>query len=237
MTLPTSVDALKSTVGRRGGFARSNRFALYMSNPAGQNILTGGGGGIGGALSGVASNAIRGVLSGGSFNPMAFLNDPRDIYLLCESCSIPGKNIATEERKTSMKSVKMPYQYIMEDVTFVFNLTNDYYIWKYFKGWMDKVLPSADDIHNHRFNYKNEYTTDIIIQQMAQQDFVPVHSIKLKNAYPVTINSIELSNQVADDTLRCTVVMTYDTWEEQGIVEGLLDVGKNTISNIIGKKF
>ena len=233
--LPANVDTLKATINRRGGLAKSNRFAIYMSNPAGQNILTGG---ASGALSSVAGTALRSVVTGGGFSPTSFLNDPRDIYLLAESVTLPGRSFTTSDRRIGVKSTKIPYAIMTDDtVKMTFLLTNDYYIWKYFKGWMDKVLPSADDIHNHRFNYKNEYTTDIIIQQMAQQDFVPVHSIKLKNAYPVTINSIELSNQVADDTLRCTVVMTYDTWEEQGIVEGLLDVGKNTISNIIGKKF
>jgi hypothetical protein len=40
------IDTLKATINRRGGMARANKFAVYMTNPAGQNLFTGGGGGI-----------------------------------------------------------------------------------------------------------------------------------------------------------------------------------------------
>jgi len=31
--LPVGIDTLKSTIGRRGGVARSNRFAIYITHP------------------------------------------------------------------------------------------------------------------------------------------------------------------------------------------------------------
>ena len=31
MALPASIDTLKSTIGKRGGVSKSNRFAIYMN--------------------------------------------------------------------------------------------------------------------------------------------------------------------------------------------------------------
>ena len=40
MSLPVSIDTLKSTINRRGGVARGNRFAVYVSHPSkGMNSL------------------------------------------------------------------------------------------------------------------------------------------------------------------------------------------------------
>jgi hypothetical protein len=227
--LPGNVDTLKATINRRGGLAKSNRFAIYMSNPAGQNILTGG---ASGALSSVAGTALRSVVTGGGFSPTAFLNDPRDIYLLAESVTIPGRAFTTSDRRIGVKTTKVPYGIMTDDtVKMTFLLTNDYYIWKYFKSWMDLIAPPSDDITEIKMNYKNNYTTDIQIQQIASGDFVPAYSISLANAYPMSLDAVELSNG-SDDYLRCTVSMAYDNWEEQGLIDGMLGAAGTTIGNI-----
>jgi hypothetical protein len=228
--LPANVDTLKATINRRGGLAKTNRFAIYMSNPAGQNIFTGGAG-IGGAISGLASNGLRSLVTGGGFSPTSFLNDPRDIYLLAESCTLPGRSFTTSDRRIGVKTTKVPYGIMSEDIKFTFHLTNDYYIWKYFKSWMDLIAPPSDDINEIKINYKNKYTTDVQIQQMASGDYIPAYSISLMNAYPIAVDSIELSN-AGEDYVRCSVTMTYDNWEEKGLIDGMLGATKTTIGNI-----
>ena len=230
--LPANVDTLKSTINRRGGLAIANKFAIYMSNPAGQNILTGGIGGTGAVASSIATTALKSVVTGGGFSPTSFLNDPRDIYLLAESVTIPGRSFTTSDRRIGVKTTKVPYGIMTDDtVKMTFILTNDYYIWKYFKSWMDFIVPPSDDLNEMKINYKNNYTTDIQIQQMASGDFVPAYSVSLSNAYPMSIDSVELSN-ANDDYLRCTVSMAYDNWEEQDLIDGLIGAARTTIGNI-----
>ena len=75
MVLPASVDTLRGTLGKRGGVAKANRFSIYMPLP----------------LISINPGAIlTNLASGNGFNPMSLLNDPRDMSLLCESCSLPG---------------------------------------------------------------------------------------------------------------------------------------------------
>ena len=229
--LPANIDTLKSTINRRGGLAIANKFAIYMNNPAGQNILTGGAGGIGATIGSLATKGLQSLATGSSFSPTAFLNDPRDMYLLAESCTLPGRSFMTSDRRTGIKTTKVAYGVDTSAVKFTFLLTNDYYIWKYFKSWMDFIVPPSDDINELKLNYKNSYSTDIQIQQMASGDFIPSYSISLKNAYPIAIDSVELSN-TSSDYLRCTVSMAYDNWEEQGLLDAALGTAGNLIGNI-----
>jgi hypothetical protein len=127
----------------------------------------------------------------------------------------------------------MPYGVMTDEISFTFLLTNDYYIWKYFKNWMDLIVPPDENINKMKLNYKQVYQTDVIIQQMSSADFVPVQSVKLVNAFPITINAVELSNATENDAMRCTITMTYDNWEEQGLIDGMLGAVGKTISNII----
>ena len=229
--LPANIDTLKSTINRRGGLAIANKFAIYMNNPAGQNILTGGAGGIGATIGSLATKGLQSLATGSSFSPTAFLNDPRDMYLLAESCTLPGRSFMTSDRRTGIKTTKVAYGVDTSAVKFTFLLTNDYYIWKYFKSWMDFIVPPSDDINELKLNYKNSYSTDIQIQQMASGDFIPSYSISLKNAYPIAIDSVELSN-TSSDYLRCTVSMAYDNWEEQDLLDAALGTAGNLIGNI-----
>ena len=229
--LPANVDTLKSTINRRGGLAIANKFAIYMNNPAGQNILTGGAGGLGSTIGSLATKGLQSLATGSSFSPTAFLNDPRDMYLLAESCTLPGRSFMTSDRRTGIKTTKVAYGIDTSAVKFTFLLTNDYYIWKYFKSWMDFIVPPSDDINELKLNYKNNYSTDIQIQQMASGDFIPSYSISLKNAYPISIDSVELSN-TSSDYVRCTVSMAYDNWEEQDLLDAALGTAGNLIGNI-----
>lgn len=95
MSLPGNIDDLKATIGKRGGVARANRFAIYITHPKMKGSM--GVGLLNTDIGGLISNAAGSYLSGGTMDPMAFINDPRDMFLLCESVQLPGKRIATME--------------------------------------------------------------------------------------------------------------------------------------------
>ena len=113
MALPAGIDTLKSTIGRRGGLTKANRFALYISHPGKKPSF------FNNDLEGILGNAARSVISGGSLSLKSFIEDPRDMYLLCESVTIPGRQITTQEHFVDMKAVKKPYAYMNEDVSLV----------------------------------------------------------------------------------------------------------------------
>ena len=227
MALPAGIDTLKSTIGRRGGLAKGNRFALYISHPAKKPSL------INNDIEGILNNAARSLISGGSLSLKSFIEDPRDMYLLCESVTIPGRQIATQEHFTDVKAVKKPYAYMNEDVNMVFHLTNDMYIWNFFNSWQQAIIDPAG---NRTVSFLDDIGSEVLIQIMGNTDYIPVKTIKLKNAFPTTLGSVELSNTAENQTLRCNVTMSYEDWEEVGTLDGFTNLaGRATdlISNSV----
>lgn len=225
--LPTTIDDLKSTIGRRGGAARTNRFAVYMTHPSGKQGL------LNTDWAGLASNLITTKLPGGSFDAGMFFNDPRDMFLLCDSVQMPGKRISSMEKRTTHKAIKKPYSYMVDEVTFTFTLTNDYYVKKYFDSWQNMIV-SGDD---KSIAYKDEYTTDIVIQQMSNgNDFIPGYGVKLLNAFPIAVNAIELSNQSQNDVVRVTITVGFDDWTEEGLLDSVGSLAEQGLSLLKGTR-
>jgi hypothetical protein len=211
---PGSIDSFKSTIGKRGGLAKTNRFAVFMSPPD-QSLLNI-------DIGNIFVSAIS-----GNFNAKSLINDPRDIGLLCESCSIPGRQIQTMEHSHFRQSVKVANSYFNEDVTFVFHLTNDYYMKKMFDKWTSLVI----NPDTFKLNYDSTYKRDVTIQQLNEKD-VPVYGITLRNAYPVTVQSVELNNSAQDSIQKLSITMTYEDFVPEGGVSSALSGIKNAIGGI-----
>ena len=130
VTNPSSIDDLKAVINKRTGLARQNRFNIIMTPPAAQFVNNDWGGLIQQALT-------------GNLGLNDFVNDPRDVALLCESCSMPGRDIQTQDVQHKMvgQNVKFATGYAVEDVTMTFLLTNDYYLKKVMEKWQNYCRP------------------------------------------------------------------------------------------------
>ena len=206
------INDLKSVFSKRQGPAYSNRFMLFMAPPS-QTLLN---------LD--IGAAITGVLGGG-LSIGQFVNDPRDITLLCESCTLPGRAISTIDYQNVKQAVKIPYSFINEDITFTFLLTGDYYMRKMFDKWLGMVF----DTDNYLLRYRDTYTTDVRIAQLNKNN-IPVYTVQLHNAYPTAINAISLDNTAESTIQKVTVNMTYETY----VVEGMFDAAKGVMKGLAG---
>jgi len=225
MALPVSIDTLKSTINRRGGVARGNRFAVYITHPSrGMNSL----------LNFNPATLLSNLISGDGVNAGDFIQDPRDMFLLCKSCTLPGKRISTTEATHNHNLSKKPYSAETDEVTMSFIMTNDYYIKKYFDMWQEMIVDTSGD--HYKTFYKNDYVTDVTIQQLsASNDVIPGYSIQLRNAYPIQVGAMELDNE-SEGLLEVSITWEYDNFKSVGLVDGfedvlgnLLGIGKNTL--------
>lgn len=209
------IDKFKSVISKRGGLAPQNRFAVYMALPL---------------ISFDPQNLIAKVFNQGTASP--FINDPRDVSILCDSVTLPGRQISTSEVQTNLLSVKTPYTYINDDVTMSFHITNDHFMKKFFENWFNRMFDRKKMI----MKYRSQFTTDVIIQQLDQRD-VPVYTVTLKNAFPTSITSYELTNSGENQTQKLTITLSYEDWSEEGFVESVLSKGKvllGSVSRTIG---
>ena len=84
-----SIDNLKATIAKKGGLAMQNRFQIFFTPPTANSVRSLLNQDIGSLIGDLAKNAI----SGGS--PKNLIPDPRDIAILCEAVSFPGRQIST----------------------------------------------------------------------------------------------------------------------------------------------
>ena len=219
MALPVSIDTIKSTINRRGGVARGNRFAVYVNHPSkGMNSL----------LNFNPATLLSNLISGQGVNVADFIQDPRDLFILCTSCSIPGKRISTTEATHNHNLSKKPYSAATDEVSMTFMLTNDYYIKKYFDMWQEMIVDTSGE--HYKTFYKNEYCSDVTIQQLsASNDVVPGYTVKLENAYPIQVGAVELSSG-SEGLMEVSITWEYDNFRSVGLIDGFEDV----VGNMLG---
>ena len=206
-----SIDNLKATISKKGGVAMQNRFQIFFQPPTANSMKS--------LLNSdpkvLVGSLAKNAVTGGS--PLNIIPDPRDISILCESVNLPGRQITTIDYQAEKQSIKIPYSAINEDVTMSFILTNDYYMKKLFDDWQSAVF----DMNRYRAGYKKDFTTDIVIQQLNQQN-IPIYSVRLEGAFPVTIGAINLDNNSENTIQKMTVTLSYENYVPEDIVDTAL---------------
>lgn len=208
----SDIDKLKSTISKKGGLAKANRFNVMFTPPSGS------------LLNGNLQGAIASAISG-NFSAKNLINDPRDISLLCDSVSIPGKQISTLDVQTVKQLVKVPYGYLTDDVSLSFLLTNDYHMKTMFDAWINNII----DNDKYCVAYKKDIVTDVIIQQLDEQN-TPIYGVKLEGAFPVTMSEIPLSNESENTISRLNVSFAYDRYVPEGAISSTGSLIKSALS-------
>ena len=218
-----SIDNLKATIAKKGGLAMQNRFQIFFTPPTANSVKSLLNKDIRSLIGDLAKNAI----SGGA--PKNLIPDPRDISILCEAVSFPGRQISTLEYIADRQSIKVPYSIINEDVSMTFVLTNDYYIKKLFDTWSTGIF----DVENYRAGYKKDFVTDIVIQQLDHNN-IPIYSVRLEGAFPTTVSAINLDNNSENTIQKMTVTMSYENYVPEDIVDSTKSVANSVIDGILG---
>lgn len=210
-----SIDSLKSTIGKRGGLAKANRFQVIFTPPQG-------------SLLSIGQGLIGAITSGGGLQSM--INDPRDISMLCENITLPGRQITTMEYMAEKQTVKIPYSFMNEDVQCTFLLTNDYYMKNIFDDWVEKVF----DDKKFRAKFKKDFTSDVVIQQLNNKN-IPIYGVRLENAFPTTVAGITLDNNSENAAQKLTVTFSYDNYVTEGPLSSTMSALRSAIpSNLLG---
>ena len=210
-----SIDDLKSSIKSHGGLVMQNRFNVIF-NPPTQALLNTN-----------PRNLVNSFLAGGGLK--SFINDPRDLSLLAVSTSIPGRQLQTGEHQTFREQKKYITNFIDEDVSMEFLITQDFYMKTIFDNWQKLAF----DTNNYTVNYKKEYVADVIIQQIDKEKNLPLYGVKLINAFPVTVGALTLNNESADTVQRFSVTFAYDRFEVDDALGTLGEAARSVADRVI----
>lgn len=215
--MASSIDDLKAEINNRGGIGRTNRFNVLFTPPSQ-------------ALINIDIDAILGSLARGTFNKNQLISDPRTLSLLCESTSLPSKAIQTKQFDyTARYPEKRVQGYTDADVSFSFLVTNDFYIKRMFDDWAQMIVSSE----GYALGYKNDYTCDVVIQQLNQENDV-VYGVKLIDAFPTGLGAMQLT-QAPNGESKIEVTMSYDRYvPEDTIASSVSAIGAGFPKSLIG---
>lgn len=162
------------------------------------------------------------------------LSKTRDISLLAESVSIPGRQLMTTEHRIFGTVRKMPYGVLYDDLTVTFICTNSMMERTFFDIWQQLIISPGSQY----MEFYENYVGTIVIQKISNKvarttkevtdkegnkstvidkiDEVGLHenlsTYVVMEAYPISIQAQEL-NYADGEYLKLTVQFAYAKWK------------------------
>lgn len=204
-----NIDTFKGAVSAGKGFAKSNLFVVQLpTNIPGAPVIN--------------SNTLN---------------------LVCKNIQMPGRQILTSDRIIGMKAIKTAYGFLHDDVSMTFHVMNDFKIKEYFEAWQQSVVNTTTQELNYfneytrnveirqlskRSNAFQKLANGLILadaifelfgsdllsdSQVAGLANQTVHTVRLQNAYPTTLNGYELTNDL-DGMVELNVQLSFKNWRQ-----------------------
>lgn len=131
--------------------------------------------------------------------------------LYAEQINFPPMIAGLRSYKVWGPSIHRPQsiEYGGEGITAVFHVDRNMTVKKFFDNWVHSIVNKND----FTVGYLNEYATSIDINQLDEKNNI-TYSVKLYDAFPRSLNIMELNNQSQNQTHRLSVVFAYRYWFE-----------------------
>lgn len=147
---------------------------------------------------------------------VSILQENQRVSLLCEQASFPQLNINTKQYRIYGPAYPRPVtsEYGGEGLPMTFHVDRNMLTKRFFDAWITSVVSDT----NYNVSYKENYVSDSVeIAQLDEAENI-TYQIRLIDAFPRSMNIMELNNSAQSQTHRLTVLFAYRKWE-------VLDVG------------
>jgi hypothetical protein len=140
---------------------------------------------------------------------VTFTGDIRQLALNCQSAQLPGVALTATEERTYGVSRRIPNNRTYQEWTASFYCSRDLREKVLFENWIAAIQdPNTDDL-----NFFDEYKADLEVQQI-DQDGKPSYRMRLKEAYPLSTGSIDISYGSTNTITTIAVNFTYTKFEK-----------------------
>tara|TARA_A100001015_G_scaffold153516_1_gene170377 strand:+ start:518 stop:1381 length:864 start_codon:yes stop_codon:yes gene_type:complete len=147
----------------------------------------------------------------------------------CERTTLPGRVIITSPFKEGNYGLNREYptNAVYQPVDATFLMSEDYSEKIFFELWQDLIVghvrthgDTNPDVSTKELNYLKNYTCDVTIHAFSEvggtEGFKEVYNLTLKEAYPRTIQDLQM-DWTANDLVRLNVVFDYKYFEDGSI--------------------
>lgn len=132
-----------------------------------------------------------------------------DLTFQCHSGEIPGVTLHTNTYKSYGPGKTIPTVKIYNEITFSFYCTNDFYEKPLFDSWIEYINPSS---LGWDFRYKDEYVTSIDVSQLSLTSDIPIFTVQLIRAYPISVFPLALKWSNGNIIHSLDVTFVYDRY-------------------------
>lgn len=222
----TSVDVIKTTISSSGGPALGCQYVFTMVPPLIMFNLDE-------VINNIKNLDVGSLLQGGLQDYI--LSKTRDVSMLAESVSIPGRQLMTTEHRILGTVRKMPYGVLYDDLTVTFMCTNSMLERTFFDIWHQLIISPGSQY----MEFYENYVGTLVIQKVSNKlintyedvkddkgvvtgkKLVKTDNLGLKEnlstyvvmeAYPISIQAQEL-NYSDGEYLKLTVQFAYSKWK------------------------
>ena len=148
-----------------------------------------------------------------------FSTSSDDRNLTCAAAGLPGKQIGTQPRNLGTMQQPVANTITFPEVSFTFYMPNSYVMRGYFEQWMSCVV-QADEVGGFFTGFYDNYKRDVLVRSYTR-NARRAFGIQLIDAYPTTINTIELNSQLQGAAVEATVSMSYRTYRTESQYESI----------------
>lgn len=142
----------------------------------------------------------------------------------CETASLPGKSFSTKELPIYGPVRKLPYiATFTNTIELTFRVGTDFKERSLFDEWQALIMNPSTNM----FNYYDGYVSNLIVHQLNQAD-ERIYSVLLTEAWPQTIQAIELSAEARNTYLKQAIIFVYHRWKDVTTEVAPLVIGSNT---------
>ncbi len=194
-----SVDRIKESVGKYG-IAQTNRYQVKIFPPS---------------FSGL--ELIKDNIEPGALVLNSSLLAP-EMSFRCESVSMPGRGVKTLDYAVgNQPTTRVGYGHMFTELDMTFICSSDLREKVFFEQWQESISNYSDNASrkNPRYvvEYYDKYARSMSIDVFSPSEEKRVYSVFLVNAFPILINSTQLSYASDNELYKLSVSMTYQFWK------------------------
>ena len=150
-----------------------------------------------------------------------YRNLAQQLSFRCENAELPAVTLGTVDRKIYGPVEKQPYLKTYNESTMTFMVSDDMAEKGFFDAWIDLINPKT----TFDTSFKSDYVTNISVNQYSVTG-EQTYSVSLIDAFPVSVNQLDLDWGNESSHHRLSVTFAYYTWE----VNGLASLGSDLLS-------
>lgn len=151
----------------------------------------------------IAAKINKNMLRGNRFK-VFIPGAPQIVNDNCCTVTYPGISYSTFDWRNAGPPIKLPYEPIFAPCRMSFYCDHNGVVPNWLRGWGRRIMKK-----NFQIEYFNEYVEDVIIEEKNEQN-ITVSKCELNNAYPVSVEDVELSFDNSNQVEKITISLAYE---------------------------